>query len=72
MNGISCLFNIDNMYFDEDKTLNKNHLDLAFRELFEGSEVTYHCFKRVTTKFEIRFMIKSRHYAYLCPKEIIY
>jgi len=34
LNGISCLFNIDEKYFNEDKTLNKNHLDLAFRELF--------------------------------------
>ena len=35
--------------------------------MFEGSEIEIHGLKRVTTRFDIRQMVKSRTYSYVCP-----
>lgn len=45
---------------------NKLHLDL--KEVFEQTNnIVFHCFKRVTTRFEMRQTIQSRKYSYVCP-----
>jgi tRNA U38,U39,U40 pseudouridine synthase TruA len=51
LNGISCLFTIGKHMYQEDGTLNRNQLHLELKELFEGTEIVYHCFKRVTSRF---------------------
>ncbi len=67
LNGFSCEFNIDKKYFDEDSTLNVKKLHMAMAECFEGSGLIFHCFRKVTTRFEMRHVIQARKYAYICP-----
>jgi tRNA U38,U39,U40 pseudouridine synthase TruA len=70
INAVSALFTIGKQYFSEDHTLNRNQLHLDLKELFEGTEIVFHEFKRVTARFEVRHIVKSRHYCYICPKHL--
>ena len=67
-NSVSCQFNVDKSYFDEDNILNRNKLHLDLKELFEDTEIVFHGFRRVTMRFQVRYVVKSRNYCYVCPK----
>jgi tRNA pseudouridine38-40 synthase len=70
LNCVSCLFTIDKNYFDDDNILNRNHLHLDLKECFEGTDIVYHGFRRLTNRSEVRHIVRSRHYCYICPKEL--
>ncbi len=67
VNGISCEFVLDKKYFDEHSMLIREKLHLDLKEMFDNSGVVFHCFKRVSTRFEMRHVIQSRRYSYICP-----
>ena len=67
LNGVSCLFSVPQQFYEEG-TLNHNRLHLEFKEALEDTPITYHCFKRVTTRFELRKLVHTRQYCYICHK----
>lgn len=67
INGISCLFSIPEGFYDESKILKKDELLVKLKEMFEHTEIVIHGFRRVVCRFDIRQMVKSRTYCYICP-----
>lgn len=47
--------------------LQKNKLLLSIKQIFENTEIVIHALHKVTARFDIRAMVKSRTYCYICP-----